>query len=245
MRDVVRQAFYRFNAPFEGEVPWLYQDVKGLVSIGVGILCDPISLAANLPLVHPDGRAATKQEIVEEWMRIKSLPPNDKGQTAAQLGHLYARPHAHLRLTKEGLEQTLTGKLTHMDRYLAQRFPEYGEWPADAQLATLSMAWACGPAFRFPKLEAALRAQDFLAAANECHMDERGNPGLIPRNRANKTLYRNAAFVKSAGPTPDRLYYPTDLFASPPPDDDTGDEQVGDIVHKIPDTVPGDGEGDA
>ena len=60
------------------------------------------------------------------------------------------------------LRQTIqfTWKLGQMDAYLAKRFPEWEEWPADAQLATLSMAWACGPAFRFPRLEAALRAQE-------------------------------------------------------------------------------------
>lgn len=216
MRVAVRAAFYEFNAPFEGEVPWLYQDVKGLVSIGVGILADPISLALNLPLVHPDGRHATQSDISAEWLRIKNLPPNAKGQTAAQLGHLYAKPYAHLRLTKEGLEQTLLGKLRQMDTYLSERFPEYEEWCADAQLATLSLSWACGPAFRFPKLEAALRAGDFLVAAQECHMNEQGNTGLIPRNRANKVLYRNAAYVQTHDLSVERLFYPADLFAQPP-----------------------------
>lgn len=196
----------------EGAVPWFYQDVKGLVSIGVGILCDPIQLALNLPLEQPDGRPATRNEIAAEWLRIKNLPPNAKGQTAAQLGHIYAKPHTTLRLTRDGLEFTLMGKLNQMDQHLAKRFPDYETWPADAQLGVLSLSWACGPAFRFPKCEAALRRRDFRTAAVESFMpEERTISGLRPRNRANKTLLLNAAVVEQEGHEPNTLYYPSDL----------------------------------
>jgi hypothetical protein len=236
MRDVVRKAFYEFNSPMEGEVPFFYQDVKGLVSIGVGLLCDPIELAMGLPLIRPDGAPASRAEIVAEWTVIKNLPPSAKGQTAAQLGHLYARPHTKLRLTPEGLRQSLVGKLSQMDGYLANRFRctehedcrahaelgsvctgyGYNAWGADAQLATLSMAWACGPAFRFPKLEAALRRLDFRTAAVECFMpEEKTISGLRPRNRANRILFTNAAIALNTL-DPDVLFWPADLEAQRP-----------------------------
>jgi hypothetical protein len=212
MRDVVREVFYSFNAPMEGEVPFFYQDVKGLVSIGVGILCDPIQLALGLPLVHADGRPATRNEIAAEWLRIKNLPPNSRGQTAAQLGHLYAKPHTTLSLTRDGLEYTMMSKVNQMDAYLETRFPGYSEWPADAQLGALSLSWACGPAFRFPKCEAALRSLDFRTAAVECFMpEERTISGLRPRNRVNRLLFNNAAVVVQEGHDPGVLYYPNDL----------------------------------
>lgn len=228
MRDVVRAAFYAFNAPMEGEVPWFYQDVKGLVSIGVGILCDPIQLAMNLPLVHPDGRPASRNEIAAEWLRIKNLPSNAKGQTAAQLGHLYAKPHTTLRLTKEGLELTMMSKVNQMDKYLETRFPAYPTWSADAQLGVLSLSWACGPAFRFPKCEAALRAFDFRTAAAESFMpEERTISGLRPRNKANFILFTNAAVVAQELLDPDKLYYPSDLH-----------EFLGPVVDRDAETQP-------
>jgi hypothetical protein len=63
------------------------------------------------------------------------------------------------------------------------------------------MAWAMGPGFNFPMFQAACGkkddagnpAPDFRAAADQCHMDETGNPGLAPRNVANKQLFLNAA----------------------------------------------------
>src|SRR4051812_13306092 len=98
MRDVVRAAFVDFTIPLEGVIPHLYQDVKGLVSIAIGNLVDPIQLAMNLPLVHDDGSPASRNEIAAEWLRIKNLHPDDHGRTAAMLGHRYARQFATLHL---------------------------------------------------------------------------------------------------------------------------------------------------
>lgn len=221
MRTSVRDAFYDFNVPFEGAVPFLYQDVKGLVSIGVGILADPLSLCLALPLVHKDGAPATTNEISAEWLRIKDLPPDRFGRTAAQRGHLYAEPFTTLRLTDAGLRSSLDKKLEQMDDYLRMRFSGYEQWPADAQLAVLSLSWACGPAFRFPRLEAALSALDFEVCATEIRMDETGNPGLVPRNKANHTLMLNAAYSAGAVLDPDMLFWPRDMSSmgvDPAPD---------------------------
>lgn len=238
MRNVVRSAFYDFNTPMEGEIAHLYQDVKGLVSVGVGILCDPMGLVLGLPFVHPDGSLATRGELIAEWQRIKELPPNAKGQTAAQLGHLYAKPHTRLRLTKEGLRSTMLAKLEQNDLFLLRRFPQFEEWPADAQLATHSLAWACGPAFRFPLLAAALQRQDFTVAAVECFMpEEKTISGLRPRNKANRLLYRNAAYVRAHSLDPAVLHWPHEAS-------DTSDEEVTQpsfpIVHASPFQEPDD-----
>ena len=59
------------------------------------------------------------------------------------------------------------------------------------------MAWAMGPAGpgAFPTFRAACQKLDFKTAAAECKMNEAGNPGLVPRNQANVTLFSNAAIV--------------------------------------------------
>lgn len=199
MKPAVRAAFVAFSDGFEGTVPWMYLDVKGLVTVGIGNLIDP--LPGGLPFVRADGTPATPREIAAEWWAIKSAT-----QLAKQ-GHRAAKALTRLRLTPAGIEQVVFAKLDQMTAHLVKRFPAFNEWPADAQLATLSMAWACGPAFRFPLLEAALKAKDFSMAAGRCHMNETGNPGLRPRNRANKILYRNAALTTE----PEALHYPGEL----------------------------------
>lgn len=233
MRDSVRNAFVRFTAQYEGVVAWMYQDVKGLVSTGIGNLIDPVQMAVVLPFVHEDGSPAGRDEIVAEWLRVKNQPPSN-GKTAAQLGHLYARQVTRLHLTPAGIQQVVENKLNQNDALLRKRFPAFEQWPADAQLATHSMAWACGPAFRFPKLEAALRALDFRMAAVECRMDETGNPGLKPRNIANKQLYENAAEVQEHARNPDMLYWPNLLNGPVSDADETLEEYRLDLLESHP-----------
>jgi len=77
------------------------------------------------------------------------------------------------------------------------------------------MAWACGAGFVriFPRLAKALDVGDFAAAARECHINETGNPGLKPRNVANKMLFRNA----SRAADPAMLAWPEELLEAEPP----------------------------
>lgn len=248
MRPAVRAAFVGFTAPLEGVVRYLYADNKGLVTVGIGNLVDPVASAVHLPFRRPDGTLASRDEIVADWARVKNDP------NAATRGHRYAATITTLRLTGEDIERLVMGKLDANDAALSRRFPEFETWPADAQLATHSMAWACGSAFRFPRLEAALRARDFALAAIECNMNEAGNPGLRPRNIANRVLYRNAAKVEADGGARDRLYWPRDLWTDPPLSEDEIPTEPEirldlldgdfDIVHPMPDTNPNDDGGD-
>lgn len=205
MRSSVRLAFVEFSARFEGVVPWMYLDVLGLVTVGIGNLVDPISAALSLPFVRPDGSPATRDEIAAEWQRVKSHP------TAAKQGHRVLKGVTSLRLTPEGIERVVYGKLDLNEAELRRRFPAWDSWPADAQLATHSMAWACGAWFRFPRLADALNALDFEEAERQCRINEKGNPGVAPRNIANKAMYRNAACIVGMRLDPEPLYYPRDL----------------------------------
>lgn len=209
MKPSVRAAFVWFTAPLEGIVRHMYLDVKGLVTVAIGNLIDPVSMAVALPFRKAGGVLATRAEITAEWERLKADPH------AARMGHRYAAKLTTLRLSDDSIADIVSTKLEANDSLLRARFPEWEQWPADAQLATHSMAWACGPAFRFPLLEDALRARDFGTASVECRMDERGNQGLVPRNIANRVLYLNAAHVVAHGLDPDALYYPRDLALPP------------------------------
>ncbi len=202
MKASVRTAFVAFTSPLEGVVPWMYQDVKGLITTAIGNLIDPIQYAMQLPWVHEDGSPAGRDEIAAEWMRVKQSP------AAAQRGHRFTEGITNLRLMPDGVQLVVSRKMAQMDGHLQVRFVDFEEWPADAQLATLSVAWACGPAFRFPKLEEALRSRDFDAAKEHCTIREDGNPGVHPRNVANRRLYGNAARVVAFKLDPDALVWP-------------------------------------
>ena len=114
----------------------------------------------------------------------------------------------------------IKNKLQQNERTLKQykAFSGFDQWPADAQMAVLSMAWAMGPGFapKWTKFCAAFARKDspdFEAAAATCKMNEAGNPGLIPRNNANKRLFLNASAVLDGESdgfySKPVLYYPT------------------------------------
>ncbi len=205
MRDSVRAAFVGFTEKFEGSVATMYLDVKGLVTVAIGNLIDPVGDALNLPFLRQDGSHASRYEIGAEWRNMKLNP------ALAHLGWTAAAKLATLHLSPEGIAQVVAAKLAANEHYLVEmkgRFPEFSTWPADAQLAVLSMAWACGPAFHFPKFEACMHARDFAGAAANSHMEDSHNAGLRPRNAADLVLLHNAAAVEAAGADPEPLRWP-------------------------------------
>jgi hypothetical protein len=222
MRPAVRAAFVPFNSPLEGVVRHMYLDVRGLVTTAIGVLIDPVPHAMTLPWLRADGSRATRDEIVAEWKRIRARQDWRK-RGGKKYGEI-----ALLHLDDAGLLAAVTSKLNEMDQYLARRFgPLWESWCADSQMGVLSISWGAGPAFRFPRFEAAARAGDWLLAAEECRLDEDGpdnivgtdddNPGVRPRNERNRVLFRNAAVVAKDGLDPSRLYWPRDLLTDATP----------------------------
>lgn len=211
VRAVVAPAFHVVSEPLEGRVPFMYLDnaePSGLVTVGVGNLIDPVGAALGLPFVHPDGSPATRQEIANEWLRVKAR------QDWKRRGGMAFRAVTRLRLTNESIDRLVAAKLASVDAQLARLFPAWAAFPADAQLALLSWAWACGAASPFPRMISFLRAGDFALAATECTINpQRGT--IIERNRMNRILLQNAQCVADDGLDPDALYWPKVLKCEP------------------------------
>src|SRR5713226_1332348 len=77
----VQTAFRAFSEQFEGCVPHMYLDIKGLVTVGVGNLVDPVGLAQALPFrfknkpgIASPGAPATADQIAAEWQKLKNNP---------------------------------------------------------------------------------------------------------------------------------------------------------------------------
>jgi hypothetical protein len=210
MWQSVRDAFLPFSEPLEGRVRFMYLDVKSLVSTGVGNLLDvddPRHFGSN-PHPLPDtfglgwfdkdtGVAADQPEIESEYQTVKfsgtALEPLPRKERITRL-----------RITDEAINRLIEGKLSSFEDTLRRRpeFADYDAWPADAQLGLLSMAWAMGPLFRFPRFQAAVAGGDWLTAAKESRMTELGNPGIVPRNVRNGLLF-TFAFWNAAPPPGD------------------------------------------
>jgi hypothetical protein len=216
----VQSVFRAFNAVFEGAIPYMYLDIKGLVTVGVGNLIDPLELAQALPFRFKSApqSPATAHQIAAEWQALKNNP------NLAGAGHEACEPVTQLELSDDAINSLVLDRLTGNESFLKRQewFKDLDTWPADAQLGLLNMAWAMGPdgPGAFPRFRAACRSLDFNMAATECKMNEAGNPGLIPRNRADFTLFSNAAVVlaSEAPGSLDRsvLYYPQALKDASP-----------------------------
>jgi GH24 family phage-related lysozyme (muramidase) len=207
MKQSVSDVFPGFSTRFEGRLSFMYLDKKALVTTGIGNLIDPFSLARGLPWrpkAEPD-RDATPEEIETEWNFVKSDPDGRSQRGGGSFGSITT-----LELTDQAVDDLVRQKLNQMESFLVGRseFANFADWPADAQLGLLSMAWAMGPAFKFPNFQAACASQDFRTAADECHMDDSANPGLRPRNVANKQLFLNAAEALDGNLDPEEVHMP-------------------------------------
>jgi GH24 family phage-related lysozyme (muramidase) len=190
MHNSVRLAFPKFTERFEGRVPWMYQDIKGLITTGLGCLIDGVVEAQALPWQRDsDNNPASAKEIALEWLRIKHA------HGIASKGANASRAFSTLHLNGADIDRLALKRLDQHERYLKLIFPEIEHWPADAQLGLFSMSWAMGPGFvvHFPKFTDACKRQDWISTANECIMNATKNPGLVPRNKANVKLYTSAS----------------------------------------------------
>ena len=186
----------------------MYLDIEGLVTIGVGNLIDPIGEAKTLPFQFKSdpGRNASQSEIESEWKSVKA------NTALAKKGYKAAAKVTDLELSDDAIGRLIQKRLQSNEKQIRKQdpFARWDSWPADAQMAVLSMAWAMGPgAFAdFPKFCESCRTMDFTAASAQCKIADADNPGVTPRNAANQLLLRNAATVVAKKLDIAVLYFP-------------------------------------
>lgn len=185
----------------------MYLDVKGLITIGVGNLIDPVQVALPLPFVRrSDGESATRTQIYAEWQAIK------KNTALATQGHRAAARETTLLLADEAVGALIRERLQANEALLSKHssLPAWDRWPADAQLGVHSMAWALGVGGlrKFPLFLMAAARSDFQEMARQCEISTQGNPGVKPRNEANRRCFENADFVSRNHLDREVLHYP-------------------------------------
>lgn len=204
MYDAVKAAWRAWNTPFEGVIYWLYLDthVPPLVTTGLGNMVDPVDMALGLPwTVGTNGPLATQAQIRSEWQQVKSAVYLSRRGAGA------AEELTTLRLSDASIDDLCAEKLDEFETILKRHaaFAAMDDWPADAQLGLMSMAWAMGPDFgaKWPHFSAAAAVADFEAMSIGCAMN--GSPPPAPRNAATKLAFFYAARVVSTGADPSQL----------------------------------------
>jgi hypothetical protein len=145
---------------FEGYLRHMYLDNRGLVTTGVGDLIEPnplppegdsrrYAMAKQYRWVHiaaggGDGAPASDDEIEAEFDAIKA-----KQEWKNYGGGYYGRM-ATLQMPVDEMDRKFLPKLERFEATMKATpggfFADYENFPADAQLAILSLIWANGPA---------------------------------------------------------------------------------------------------
>lgn len=209
MHESVRATWIWVNEPYEGRVRHMYLDSNGWVTTGVGNKIDQtpgemspptpsqrevsLILANRIPWTRQsDDSPANPSEVAIDWDAVKSR------LDLASNGHRAFEPLTAVRLQDAAIDVFVMTKLAENEAELRRR-PEFGEfegWPADAQLAVHSMAWAMGTGRfdQFPNFRAAVAQRDWRRAVEECRMQpDKGTLRL--RNILDKKSLTNAARV--------------------------------------------------
>jgi GH24 family phage-related lysozyme (muramidase) len=206
MHQSVIDAWFKHSAEYEGRVSTMYLDILGLVTTAQGNLVDTISEAQKLNWKLPNGVTATDAQVAEEWRLLKGQ------QSLAKFHYKIQAQRAPLRLHLDDrdIDALVIAKLLANEAYMRKsHFPEWDSWPADAQLAVSSMAWAVGPGFakKFPNFTRMINAgqwrQILKKDANggwagkirETAPDGTFNAGVVPRNKSNYLCLENTVYA--------------------------------------------------
>lgn len=205
MHASVYPAFHLISPRLEGHVDCMYADIKGLITCAVGNLIDPIQMAVDLPWTLEDGSPADKAQVRADWHLLK-----DNAGHYAKLHWKHARAATKVRLTEKAINDLVDRRMNANEAIIRKTFPAWESFPADAQLAMLSISWAVGAAFhiKFVNLANAIRAQSWAVAVGCAKIREDNNPGVVPRNKINYLCFANAQAVKDRGLDPAVLLWP-------------------------------------
>ncbi len=163
---------------WEGQFPWLYRDVFGYATIGIGNLVHDADEATDLPFRNlTENRPATADEIRHEFTRVMSC---QRGQRAS--AYRATRP-PRIELSEGTIAQMVVKRLEReFLPGIRQMMPNFDSFPEPAQACLVDMAYNLGigrPSTHdrkatglhaFGKLIVACNRGDWAEAARHCHV---------------------------------------------------------------------------
>lgn len=206
MRPPVSLEVIPFQEKFEARKNFMYLDIRGIVTTGIGCALLTVEQAKSLPFFHEASKArASAEEIAKDYEKLKKAK---KGQLAKEY-----KKESDLRLDDAAVIDLINKRIADFEREARRVFPSFDNFPADAQLAIISYLFAGGNITKAEKLTEAIKSQNWWRAAAECHLKDEiekpPNPGLLPRNDTNRRLFSNAGRVKAFELDPSLLYFKT------------------------------------
>ena len=154
---------------FEGDIPWLYLDTVGKVTIGIGHMIPTAAAVSALPLGR-NGQAANDADKRNAYVAVAAATDRSlRGANAFE-------DLSDLRITPAQSADLFRSKFAEIFAEARRLFQEVGggfaAWPIRVQLATFDMAYNLGPQglYRnFPIFRTkGLAKHDYLVCAQEC-----------------------------------------------------------------------------
>jgi hypothetical protein len=208
MHQSVINALPDFLKQYEGKVNFMYLDVKGLVTIGIGNLIDPVNQALKYEYSPKGGGGiAGSGEVISEWNTVKAR--RDLMMKGAAAFDSITR----LQLSDKGIKSMVKDHAGAIENYIKNNasaktfYGNFDNWPADAQLGFMGVAWGGIPLpqFGWHKFPEACKNEDWDTAAVECKINSAIASG---RNEAHKMMFMNAAAVQWNGDDITELSWP-------------------------------------
>ena len=170
---------------YEGNIPHMYLDSKGYVTVGIGHLLSTVQNAQKLPFVDKDGKKATSEQIAADYNMIAKQP---KGHYAPNY-----RRFTKLHLKNDDILSGVNNHIKKFESNLTVNYPGFNAFPIEAKLALFDMGFNLGVKglkTKFPNMNRAISKKDWLTAAKESH---RKPPVAEARNDYVKWLFEKAA----------------------------------------------------
>lgn len=148
---------------FEGKIPWMYLDTRGLVTVGIGNMLPSFEDAILLPF-YLDDEPATRGQIAVAYHEVATM----------ERGHLpeHYKLKPSVELTDGAIIELAAKRLqTEFVPGIKRTFNRFDKYPAPAQAALVDMAYNLGVSglAKFQALAAACELGHWRTAAAECH----------------------------------------------------------------------------
>lgn len=208
MRPAAWQYLLQFTKKHEGAVFHMYNNRPASssrqdVTCGIGFRLDPREVVTQYwvktMFYNPDTKQTpSDDQMLADWDAAAALPRT--GTNLKQYADV-----CHLRMWPDKVYDRMAvilrdQKLPALLKSFPEDFRDFANYPAAAQVFCVSFAYGRLP-FDFPKLRAAIRENNFAAAAKQCRL--RGASEL--KNRAHAELLLTAQKVVDQRLDPDTL----------------------------------------
>lgn len=194
------EAVLQFIGPHEGpptadppgSIPHMYLDTAKdkdgnpapRVTAAIGNMFPTAQAAVDTPgwVVRATGQPATPAQVARDWQLVSQAAP-------ARLASFYERL-TDCALTPQAMRDLFASRVREFAGQLRAHFPDCDSWPHPAQIATLDWLFngGIGNLMGTIHYKAALYAQDWQGAADNCHRLTKTPEGEL-RNSQTAALY--------------------------------------------------------